>query len=370
MGTRIRQLTVQGFKSIRNLDAFELQELNVLIGSNGAGKSNFVDFFRLLRAMADEGLSGIVNRQGGADGFFFGGPKVTSVIRATMAFGKNEYRFSLEPTSDGNLLIGQEEMRYTGHPGASWRTIARGQRESRLKLVRNEGAATGSYPGVGHYVYDAVSNWTVYHFHDTSALSPMRREQNARDFDYLRPDASNIAAYLLRLKESQGPVYELVRETIRLIAPFFDDFRLRSEVKGGEEKVRLEWLQKGSDFPFQPAQLSDGTLRFICLATALMQPNPPAAIVIDEPELGLHPHALEVLGGLLMKASTRMQVVVSTQSAALLNQFLPHHVIVVARRDGASEFRRLDESELSAWLDEYTLGELWQKNYVDGASYD
>jgi predicted ATPase len=365
MGRSIKDISIEGFKSIRKLDNFELKPLNILIGANGAGKSNFVDFFRLLRAMAEENLTGFVNKQGGADGFFYLGPRITSRIQVHLRFGHNQYKFTLEPTASNELLIAEEQICY----GTHWEGIGNGQKESMLRSVKDERSRWGHYPGMGHYVHDALSSWTVYHFHDTSALAPVRREQSARDFDYLRPDASNIAAYLLSLKTKQQAVYELIRDTVRLIAPFFDDFVLRPDEKGGEEKVRLEWMQKGSDFPFQPSQLSDGTLRFICLTTALLQPEPPATLVIDEPELGLHPHALEVLAGLLRKASQRMQVVVSTQSAPLLSQFEPADVVVVSRNDGASEFRRLDEGQLNAWLAEYTLGELWQKNYVEGASY-
>lgn len=369
MGMPIRNISIEGFKSIRELDSFPLGPLNLLIGANGAGKSNFVDFFRLLRAMADENLQGFVNKQGGADGFFYLGPKATPIIRSEIRFGDNGYRFEIEPTASNEILIAEESMQYVGGlANGHWETVGRGQRESQLKKVGNDRSRNGDWPGVGRRVYDSVSSWSVYHFHDTSSLSPMRREQAARDFEYLRPDASNIASYLLKLKVAEPAVYSMIRDTLRLIAPFFDDFLLRPEMRGDEERVRLEWTQTGGDFPFQPSQLSDGTIRFICLATALLQPKPPATIVIDEPELGLHPHALEALAGLLRKASSRMQVIVSTQSAPLLSQFEPADVVVVSRRGEASEFSRLAGDQLSAWLDEYTLGELWQKNYLEGAS--
>jgi predicted ATPase len=194
----------------------------------------------------------------------------------------------------------------------------------------------------------------------------MRRDQSVRDWRELNPDASNIAAFLLRLKIKYPQSYLNIRETIQLIAPFLDDFLLEPENKGENEVVRLEWRQKGSSFPFQPYQLSDGTIRFICLATALLQPDPPSTIVIDEPELGLHPFALEVLAGLFRDASERTQLIISTQSATLLNQFDPDEVIVVDRVDGASRFQRLDAESLLEWTKDYALGELWQKNVFEG----
>ena len=194
----------------------------------------------------------------------------------------------------------------------------------------------------------------------------MRRDQSLRDSQSFRHDASNIAPFLLCLKEEKPESYVLIRDTVRLIAPFFDDFLLRPQIKGTNELVRLEWRQKGSDFPFQPNQLSDGTIRFICLATALLQPNPPATIVIDEPELGLHPYAISLLADLIKSAAERTQVIISTQSPTLVDYFDPDQVIVVNRRDGRSTFERLDSHALAEWLDDYSVGELWQKNVVQG----
>jgi len=367
MATPLQKLSLRGFKSICTLEDFELRNLNVLIGANGAGKSNFVDFFRLLRSMADEVLQKFVNEQGGADGFFFQGPSFTRQISARMEFGRNVYEFELEPTADGGLHIADERVQYTGGTGVGKpRSIGKGGRESQLKARKEQPASWGKDPGVPAYVYDAVSNWIVYHFHDTSMFAPMRRDQAVRDFQELRHDASNLAAFLLHLREQAEGSYSLIRDTIRLIAPFFDDFVLRSETKGGEEKVRLEWRQKGSSFPFQPIHFSDGTIRFICLATSLMQPKLPATIVIDEPELGLHPYAVSLLADLLQSASERARVVVSTQSAALLDHFAPEDVIVVDRHEGRSVFERLEAGKLAEWLQDYSVGELWQKNVVRG----
>ncbi len=246
--------------------------------------------------------------------------------------------------------------------------IGSGTMESSLKKQKDVPAKSpmGSGRGVPGHVYDAVSHWTVYHFHDTSLLSPMRRDQSVRDWERFRHDASNIAPFLLHLRETTAGSYELIRDVIRLIAPFFDDFLLRPDKCGSDEQVRLEWQQKGSDFPFQPHHLSDGTLRFICLATALLQPRLPAAIVIDEPELGLHPYAISMLADLIQSASERTQVIISTQSPTLLDYFEPEQVIVVNRDQGHSTFERLDAQQLSQWLEEYSVGELWQKNVVRG----
>lgn len=367
MGSSLKQLTLRGFKSIASIEAFPLHSLNVLIGANGAGKSNFVDFFRLLRALADEGLQSFINQHGGGDGFFLFGPQFTRQIFAQLEFGQNIYEFELTPTAGNSIQIAAERVQYTGGHGiGKLRPIGSGTMESNLKKLKDGPADGGSGRGVAGYVYDSVSNWTVYHFHDTSLLSPMRRDQSVRDWERFRHDASNVAPFLLHLRETNLGSYELIRDTVRLIAPFLDDFLLRPDTRGSDELVRLEWQQKGTDFPFQPHHLSDGTLRFICLATALLQPRLPETIVIDEPELGLHPYAISMLADLIQSASERTQVIISTQSPTLLDFFEPEQVIVVNRDQGHSTFERLDAPQLSQWLAEYSVGELWQKNVVRG----
>ena len=363
MAEPLKSMSIRGFKSIEALEGFGLTKLNVLIGANGSGKSNFVDFFRMLRALADEAFQQFVSDAGGADGFLFLGPKVTSQITAELEFGDNAYTFTLKPTAQGTLQIAREEAKYGDFP----LVLSSGGLESALKTRRNEkGLRYPNAPGVPHYVYSSVSSWTVYHFHDTSPLSLMRRDQSVRDSQRFRHDASNIAPFLLNLTEEEPGSYELIRDTVRLIAPFFDDFLLRPQKKGTNEQVRLEWQQKGSDFPFQPNQFSDGTIRFVCLATALLQPSPPATIVIDEPELGLHPYAISLLADLVKSAAERTQVIISTQSPTLLDYFAPDEVIVVNRRDGRSTFDRLDTQALAGWMEDYSVGELWQKNVVQG----
>lgn len=369
MGKQIKTITIEGFKSIRRLQNFELNNLNILIGANGAGKSNFVDFFWFLREMVEGRLQFTVRQNGGADRQLFMGPKITEEIVAHLYFGLNGYEFCLGPTVDNQLLFKYEKIYFAGpYYGATHYPLGSGHLESKLKTAYDES------PGgrVEDYVYTAVSSWMVYHFHDTSATAAVRREHTIRDNERLRHDAANLASFLWQLKQKQSGAYALIRDAIRLVAPFFDDFLLRPQARNGDEILLLEWRQKESDYPFHPSQISDGTLRFMALAAALLQPEPPSAILLDEPELGLHPYALEVLAGLIAQAATYTQLIISTQSAALLNTFTPEDIVVVDRVEGESRFRRLARADLAVWLDEeYTLGELWQKNvYGGGPAYE
>ena len=364
MSASLNSLTIQGFRSIKELKAFSLTNLNVLVGANGAGKSNFVDFFRMLRAMSETGLATFVRDSGGADGLCFDGPKTTPEIKAHLAFGQNEYRFTLKPEVSGQMSVVSEGALWTG--GGNWSDSWGSQGESRLKSWINSGGLVAKR-GKMHYVAEAVSGWVVYHVHDTSKTSPMRRKHPVSNYRELQPDAGNIAPFLRQIREKHELHYRRICDTIRQVAPFFEEFLLEVEEEGENKVTRLEWRQKGSSFPYQPWQLSDGTIRFVCLATALLQPVPPSTILIDEPELGLHPFALEVLASLIHEAAQKTQVIVSTQSPLLLNHFEPEHVVVVDREDGASRFQRLNTQALSVWLDEYALGELLQKNVIEAS---
>jgi len=372
MGKALDKISIAGFKSIKELKEFELHNLNVLIGGNGAGKSNFVQIFRMLMAMTIKNFSKFILERGGADNFLFNGPKETPKINVEFEFqsfsdnaqGSNSYRFELTPTADEKFLIDEERKYIT----TSWRSYGSTAEESRLYDERNERSWNDQWNGVGHFVYESIANWMVYHFHDTSASAPMRRSEIIEDSNKLRGDASNIAPFLLELKnnEDKKKYYEEILNAIRLVIPFFDDFRLDVQKLGQSEKVKLTWTQKGSDFPMQPYHLSDGSIRFICLATALLQPKPPSIIIVDEPELGLHPAAISVLAELIQVASQRTQVIVGTQSPGLIDQFSIKDIVVVNRVDGATTFKRLKEDDFSVWLENYSVGELWTKNVITG----
>jgi predicted ATPase len=372
MSDTIKRLSIEGFKSIRSLRDFELSAINVLIGPNGAGKSNFVSFFRLLRELIDQRLQiALATTEGGADACLYLGPRVTKEFRAELLFGNNGYEFTLVPTPNNQFAFADEITLFDGNFGKIPCSLGSGHVEARLKTVKDELGKRGARRGVPSYVYDAISRWVVYHFHDTSLSAGIRRQGPLNDNEVLRPDAQNLAAFLYRIRQTDPEEYQQIRDAIRLAAPFFDDFKLRP-VPTNSEMIQLEWQQKDSDYPFRAHQLSDGTLRFMCLATALLQPLRPATMLFDEPELGLHPYALTLLGNLFKQAAETIgstvwkQVIISTQSAPLLSEFEPEDVIIVERHNGESTFQRLDAQALSEWLTEYSLGELWQKNLLGG----
>lgn len=364
-------ISITGFKSIQTLSNLRLKNLNILIGSNGSGKSNFISFFRMLENMARGNLQDFVRYSGGAETLCFSG-NLKEDISSELLFGENGYRFTLTTSLDGKIFVASEQTSRQ----QEWRIYAKGAREeARLFDWRGDcgiSGITGARNVCGH-IYDAVGSWRVYHFHDTSGKAPLRQPGAIGGDKRLLQDGSNIAPLLLHLQQSHKAVYRRIVETIRVVAPFFVDFSLEAEKNefGGREICRLRWQQKGVERLMQPWQFSDGTLRFIALTVALMQPTPPSTILIDEPELGLHPRALSVFRGLLHEAANRMQVIVTTQAPALLNTMEPDDIIVVGRTDGASSFHRLTQADLAGWLDDYTLEELWHKNVIQaGPDYE
>ncbi len=362
--SKLRSLTIRGFRSIEALTNFEPGDTTVLIGANGAGKGNFVELFRMLRSMADEAFQTYA-QQIGPETLFFQGPKRTPKINIHLEFGQNVYEFDLDAKRGGGVLIGEERGQYTG--GGGLNVLAKGSRESCLKRRKDEPSQVyGSGIGVPGHIHQAVSSWTVYHVHDTSPLAPMRGWCSVSNNIRLTHDAGNLASLLLNLRDAHPFVYSRIRDSVRLAAPFIDDFVLRPQMRGPEEQVSLEWTQRGSQEPFQATVLSDGTIRFIALITALLQPYPPSIIVIDEPELGLHPSAIVLLAETVRSASVNAQVVISTQSPLLLDRFEPTEVVVVERQGASSGFRRLDDTELRDWLSDYSLGQLWLKNLIGG----
>ncbi|MFT3868898.1 MAG: AAA family ATPase [Nibricoccus sp.] len=354
----LEKLTIKGFKSIRE-QTLELGKLNVFIGGNGAGKSNLVQSFRFLREVVSKNLAGYVLQSGGANALLHFGQKRTPRMEMQVTFGEgaygNGYKLVLAPNADDTLFVKEEWTYYhdrSRFPGAVGTMIGSNTPEAKLPDDK---------ASVPSYVRHDLKSYRVYHFHDTSSTAAVKLLCQVDDNRFLRADAGNLAAFLYFLKQQHPETLRNIEDTVRQIAPFFESFIL-DPLRNNPEKMRLEWKEKGSDAYFNGSALSDGTLRFICLATLLMQPDLPAVVLLDEPELGLHPAAIVLLADLLSSIATRTQVLVATQSVGLVGQFSHENVWTVDREDGASVFKHLAKEDLSGWLEGYSLGELWEMN--------
>ena len=355
----LESISIKGFKSIRDVEV-KLRDINVLIGANGSGKSNFLGAMSFLRSLRLGNLQTYVGRADGADRILHFGSEVTAGIVMRVQFGDDDcgYKTILRTTTTDTLYVDSEHIYFRDQ------VLHKRQHEELLSGGLEAGISERDADPTIRSVRNHLNRWRLNHFISTSL---MRKTANLHDNRYLRADGSNLAAFLYLLREKHEDSYRFLRNTVRLIAPFFDDFILEP-LALNEDTIRLEWKHVGTDAYFDVSSLSDGTLRFIALATLLQQPKElcPSVILLDEPELGLHPLAITMLASMVKSASVDTQVILATQSPILLDYFEPEDVLVADRVDGATEFTRPNTEELAVWLEDYSVGELWEKNHLGG----
>ena len=357
----IKSIHIQNFKSIKDSGVVKFSPINVLIGANGAGKSNFISFFKFLNKLYEQELQLYMAQNGRADNFLFFGRKYSSFLSGNITFDNdwyNGYEFTMVPDQSGNLIFSEEISHYT-HPTINKTRIDRGSGGTESYLKTDDGWRN-------NHLRKQFRSLRLFHFHDTSFNSKVKQPSNTYDYATLQEDGGNLAAFLYRLQESKPSNFSMIEKVVQSIAPFFDSFYLQPD-EINSQQIFLRWREKGFDQLFTAHNLSDGTLRMICLITLLLQPDPPATIIIDEPELGLHPFAVTKLAGLLQSVPESTQIIISTQSVNLVNEFNADDIIVVQREDNhETVFIRQSEESLAVWLKDYSIGELWEKNILGG----
>lgn len=356
----INNIQIENYKSIRFL-SIDMSPINILIGSNGAGKSNFISFFKLLKNINDRNLQLYVAEEGSSEDILYFGSQVSEYISGQIEFDKtNRYSFVLKPNKSNKFYFKSEIASFNkkvyGQVGWCPQEWNHGGDES---ILHNKQTA------ISQYVRGYMESFRVFHFHDTGKTSKLRKPAQVNDNEFLREDGSNLPAFLYWMQEKYPKDFKKIEMVIRSVAPYFEKFNLTPD-KLNEDQIRLRWKENGSDAYFDAKHLSDGTLRFIALTTLLLQPEAPEVIIIDEPELGLHPFAIGKLAGLIKKASARTQIIISTQSVNLVDNFAPEEIITVDRKENQSVFNRLDSGELKDWLNDYTISDLWNKNVIGG----
>lgn len=345
-------IEISGYKSIKQA-RINLAPINILIGANGSGKSNLISFFDFLNKLYNRKLNEYIALNGGENKILHKGKKNTDSVTFKMEFGngQNGYSAKLQSGTDGFVFL-REDLLYQGSP----RDISRSGKEAQLKITDNFRAP---------YVQGYLKGLRKYHFHDTGANSPFSQYSNIEnDIYYFYEDGMNMAAFMFHILENHKIVYNRIIKNIQSIAPYFSDFYFASNT---EKNIRLQWTDKYSDVIFGASDLSDGTLRFIALSVLFLQPELPDTIIIDEPELGLHPSAIAKLAGMMKSASSRnCQVIVATQSTDLISHFLPEDIITVDQVNGETSFKRLHSENLEQWLEDYTIDDLWKRNIISG----
>lgn len=369
---RLIRLSLEGYRSFHS-EAIDFGDLTVLLGANGSGKSNLVSFFRMLGFLGTGALQEYVGREGRSNSLLFGGRRMSPQLRAKVVFeGRDHatgrrttttYAIRLGDAAPDTLIFLEERARYHRSDFQTPQDIllGAGHRESRL-LDREDDDTC-------RVLLRLLRECRSYHFHDTSSVADVRRHRYIGDNRYLRADAGNLAAYLHLLERTRPDAYRRIVDAVRLVFPAFADFSLAPSPTNDQEIV-LNWREQGrADHLFGPHQLSDGSLRFMALATLLLQPSAelPNVIVLDEPELGLHPYAINVLGAMVRAAATQVQLVLATQSPRLVDEFEPGDIVVLEAAAGSgTKCHRPKPGTLAAWLEEYSLGELWEKNHFGG----
>lgn len=363
--SHLQHIKIQGFKSIAELD-LPMRSINILIGANGAGKTNFISLFTFLGQLSQGKLRNYIATEGGAERFFHFGTKHTDQIVIDLEVGNNGYHVEFAANlDDDSLVFSREYCRFS----MSKRYFTLYSKQGESGFVSGERAE--SEP-VKRYTREYLEQCRVYHFHDTSAQAKFKKNNKLSNEYYLEKDAANIAPFLYSLKTSattEGQQsYRQIVAAVQTVAPFFHDFHLQPAGQEGDENIMLRWTHTKHDAPFSANVLSDGTARFICLATLLLQPvhHRPATIILDEPELGLHPAALDILAEIIQATTKETQVICSTQSITFANLFAQEDFIVVDAENGASTFRRLDQEPLEHWLEDFGMGDIWAKNLIGG----
>ncbi len=361
---KLKSFTIKGYKTIKAIENFEPQPINILIGPNGAGKSNFISFFKFLSWMlnSDGKLQEHVAYLGGANDILHDGVDITKSIDAEISIetknGLNEYKFSLMFVKPDNLVFKEEKYRFikNGFIGeANWSSCGVGHQEAKLPQIETATPTT---------ILNLLRKLIVYQFHNTSDTAPMRLKWSQADGRWLKQNGENLGSFLYRIQNEDKSYYTRIVKYIRLVLPFFDDFDLYPEFG----QILLRWKEKGANKGFNAGQASDGMLRTIALISLLAQ-NPkdlPAVLFLDEPELGLHPSAIDAVAGLIKAASSHCQVFVATQSISLVNNFELEDLVVIDRKGRSSEYQRPDSENLQAYLEEFSTGQIWEKNIIGG----
>lgn len=367
---KLSKVEIRGFKSIDGQEGqtVALGDVTVLLGANGSGKSNLISFFKMLNFLTTGALQNYVGKQGVSQLLFYG-PKVTESLSFVLHFSSEQAQDTYEVKLSHGLpdrlfVIGEKVMfQKTGRKSPQEYYLVSGGAEVGLSQDKRK---------TSKIIFSILTGIRAYQFHDTSDTAKIKDRGYVEDANYLRSDAGNLAAFLKMLKEHDDyrRYYDRIIRHIQRVMPQFGDFSLET-LPNNARYVRLNWTDAtGSDYLFGPDQISDGSLRFMALTTLLLQPPAllPKFIVIDEPELGLHPGAIAELAGMVLAVSRNAQILLATQSTRLVDEFLPEHLVVVERDaiNRRSIFKKLDTEQLGEWLERYNLSELWEKNVLGG----
>lgn len=370
---RLRNILSFGDKG----EEIELQPLNVIIGQNASGKSNLVDVIKLLRAASkEEEFSNQILKGGGIKEWIWKGKgkgrafiKIKSGI---LSYSEQSINYEIEfLESIGNLVITSEIFSNNNEVVYTRKEIIideeKKRRFSNVETIFSKIEAIDGFFGVASNLSDDFSAIELYTDLDTTRTSEIRRPQLPdTPKKFLEEDASNLSLVLNDL-EHKGNTKDKIVENLKKFNPRIKDYSIR--IEGGT--VQLYIREENLKTTISAMRLSDGTLRYLCLLAILCHPEPPPLVCIEEPETGLHPDILPTIAELMIEASARTQLIVTTHSDILVSAFsdVPEAVLVCEKDEDGTHFKRLEADKLKVWLEEYSLGEVWLKGEIGGTRW-
>lgn len=380
------RLHVQGFRRLYDVDLV-LKPLNIVIGANGSGKTSLLDVFSLLAASASGALNETISEFGGVDGNLTNLTAANAGAARFMAFelamsvqghAPIQYRMSMSPRgvtyeiADETLTQQRQQSpppfkHIDAHHG-----VVRYYEQNRGLIPPDweynaAESALSQVPKMYHEPEDfrkRLASSTHYHVLDVGRRAPVRLPQPMRDAKLPGRDGEDLVSCLYMLRETDSDRFEAIEATLRAGFPSFERLNFPPVAAG---TLAMTWKDKTSKTPFYMHQLSEGTLRFLWLATLLQSPGLAAVTLIDEPEVSLHPELLSLLAELLREASQRTQLIVATHADRLVRHLLPSEVVTVdIDKGGAADAKWADEFDLEQWLNEFTLDEVWRMGRMGG----
>ncbi len=364
---RLRNILSFGDKG----EEITLEPLNIIIGQNASGKSNLVDVIKLLRSLPKEkGLVNFISKSGGISEWMWKG-RTTAVgseinINLHNSLGNFSFRTSFIEVM-GRLNFIEETIEHKTNNFIFDRSDVFGAPLDESALAVKFASEKGDSRFARIALSASLDKIVVYSDLQTSRSTEIRRPQPPDALnDFLAEDASNLALVLNDL-EHRGDTKDKIVENLKKFNPRIKDYSIR--VLGGT--VQLFIREEGLEKPISAMRLSDGTLRYLCLLAILCHPEPPPLICIEEPETGLHPDILPTIAELMIEASQRTQLIVTTHSDILVSAFseIPEAVLVCEKDEDGTHFTRLEAEKLKVWLEEYSLGEVWMRGGIGGTRW-
>lgn len=370
---KLKNIFLQGYKSISSEGQnIPIDDITIFLGANGAGKSNLISFFQMLNFITTGAIQKYIGQSGTSDSLLYFGSKKTTRLVAEITFSDHQsidkYKFILSHAAGDTLIFNEETITWqkSNSPEPFQISLDPGLKESGLfEYCKNKNSKAAQI------VFNLLKNCQVFQFHDTSKEAKIRNSGYIDDADFLRSNGGNLAAFLYSIKKQTNgeQYYQRIIRYIKMAMPQFDDFILKPSAYNSNY-IMLNWIENGNDYLFGPHQISDGSLRFMAITTLLLQPPKtlPSVIILDEPELGLHPSAISLLAGMVKTASQNCQVILATQSTRLIDEFEADNIVVVERNEEkrSSFFKKLDSRKLEDWIERYSVSELWEKNIFGG----